>query len=155
MALRKPISFGPFCGSSTSPSRSTSSGTSFLSVTSSRAILVWSAKARIFSRRLFCLISEARARSVSRSPNSSSNCAAVFGPMPGMPGTLSVLSPVSDCRSIIFSGGTPHFSITSGIEICLSFMLSYIDTLGVTSCMRSLSDETMVTSPPASAAMRA
>ena len=66
------------------------------------------------SRRLSCLISAARASSVSRSPNSSSSCAAVFGPMPGTPGTLSTESPVSACRSIIFSGGTPHFSMTSG-----------------------------------------
>ena len=42
------------------------------------------------SRRLGCLISPARASSVSRSPYSAINCAAVFTPMPGAPGTLSV-----------------------------------------------------------------
>ena len=81
-------------------------------------------------RRFSCLISPARASSVSRSPNASSNCAAVFGPMPGTPGTLSTESPVSACRSIIFSGGTPHFSMTSGMPICRSFIGSYIDTVG-------------------------
>ena len=63
-----------------------------------------------------------------------------------MPGTLSTESPVIACRSIIFSGGTPHFSMTSGMPICLSFIGSYIDTVGPTSCIRSLSEEMMVVS---------
>ena len=41
-------------------------------------------------RRFSCLISPARRSSVSRSPNSPISCAAVFTPMPGTPGTLSV-----------------------------------------------------------------
>ena len=49
--------------------------------------------------------------------------------MPGMPGTLSTESPVIACRSIIFSGGTPHFSMTSGMPIWRSFIGSYIDTV--------------------------
>ncbi|MCY1234572.1 hypothetical protein D9M72_471570 [compost metagenome] len=155
IALRKAISLGPFCGSRLSSSSGTSSGVSVLSSTSWRDRRARSALAMMFSRRLACLISPARASSVSRSPYSSSSWAAVFGPMPGMPGTLSVESPVIAWRSIIFSGGTPHFSMTSGIEICLSFMLSYIDTFDVTSCIRSLSDETMVTPAPAASARRA
>jgi hypothetical protein len=121
IAFRKAISFGPSCGCSTSSS-SMSSGNIVFSVTSWRESSTSSRFATMFSRRLTCLISEARASSVSRSPNSSRSCAAVFGPMPGTPGTLSVESPVSACRSIIFSGGTPHFSITSGMPICLSFI---------------------------------
>ena len=57
-----------------------------------------------FSRRFCCLISEARASRVSRSPYSASSCAAVFTPMPGTPGTLSTESPASDCTSITLSG---------------------------------------------------
>ena len=41
----------------------------------------------------------------SRSPNSLMSCAAVFGPMPGTPGTLSTRSPISACTSISLSGG--------------------------------------------------
>ena len=57
--------------------------------------------------------------------------------------------------STTFSGGTPNFSITSGIPIRRSFMVSYITTLSVTSCIRSLSDETMVVVAPRSPAIRA
>ena len=91
-----------------------------------------------------CLISPARLSSVSRSPYSPISCAAVFTPMPGTPGTLSLESPISDCTSITFSGGTPNFSITSSRPIRLSFMVSYMTTVGPTSCIRSLSEETMV-----------
>ncbi len=73
----------------------------------------WSANSMSFSRRLGCLISEARSRSVSRSPYSLISSAAVLTPMPGTPGTLSVESPASDCTSTTLSGGTPNFSITS------------------------------------------
>jgi hypothetical protein len=54
-----------------------------------------------------------------------------------------------------FSGGTPNFSITSGMPIRLSFIVSYMITQSFTSCMRSLSDETMVAVAPASQASRA
>ena len=57
------------------------------------------------------------------------NCAAVLMPMPGTPGTLSVESPASACTSTTFSGGTPNFSITSGMPMRRSFMVSYIVTL--------------------------
>ena len=73
-------------------------------------------------------------------------------PMPGTPGTLSVESPASACTSTTFSGGTPNFSITSGMPMRRSFMVSYIVTLSVTSCIRSLSEETMVVVAPRSPA---
>ena len=74
-------------------SSGTSSGTSQESSTSLREMRACSANWIRFSRRFGCLISPARASSVSRSPYSSRSCAAVFGPMPGTPGTLSVESP--------------------------------------------------------------
>ena len=82
------------------------------------------------------------------------SCAAVFTPMPGTPGTLSVESPISDCTSMTLSGGTPNFSITSARPIFLSFMVSYMTTQSFTSCIRSLSDDTMVAVAPASQACR-
>ena len=75
--------------------------------------------------------------------------------MPGTPGTLSLVSPISDWTSITFSGGTPNFSITSPRPILLSFMVSYITTVGPTSCIRSLSEETIVVVAFASQASRA
>ena len=57
-----------------------------------------------FWRRFSCLISPARASSVSRSPYSLMSCAAVLMPMPGTPGTLSVESPASACTSTTRSG---------------------------------------------------
>ena len=154
IAFRKPISFGPFGGWRTKSSSPSATGTSSFSRTSSREIRALSAFSMIDSRRLFCLISAARARTVSRSPYSSRSCAAVLGPIPGTPGTLSTESPVSACRSIIFSGGTPHFSTTSGMPICRSFIGSYMATRSPTSCIRSLSEDTIVASPPASRASR-
>ncbi len=56
------------------------------------------------SRRFGCLISPARASSVSRSPYSPMSCAAVLTPMPGAPGTLSVESPASAWTSTTLSG---------------------------------------------------
>ncbi len=81
--------------------------------------------------------------------------AAVFGPMPGTPGTLSDESPISDCTSMTFSGPTPNFSMTSARPMRLSFMVSYMTTVGPTSCIRSLSEETIVVVAPTSQAMRA
>ena len=78
------------------------------------------------------------------------SCAAVLTPMPGTPGTLSVESPISACTSMTFSGGTPNFSITSARPIFLSFMVSNMMTPSSTSCIKSLSDDTMVAVAPAS-----
>ena len=81
--------------------------------------------------------------------------AAVFTPMPGTPGTLSLESPISDCTSMTFDGGTPKRSNTSASPIALFFMVSYMMMPGRTICIRSLSEETMVTSAPASSACSA
>ena len=82
------------------------------------------------------------------------SCAAVFTPIPGTPGTLSVESPMSDCTSMTFSGGTPNFSMTSVRPILRSFIVSNMTTRSVTSCIKSLSEETMVAVAPASLASR-
>jgi len=135
-----------------------SSGTSSLtrssSCTSCFEMRAFSAFSISASRRFGCLISGARASSVSRSPYSVMSCAAVLMPMPGTPGTLSTESPASACTSTTFSGGTPNFSITSGMPMRRSFMVSYIDTQSVTSCIRSLSEDTMVAVAPRSHASR-
>ncbi len=102
-------------GSCTARSASgTSSFTLSSSVTSFLEMRAFSAFSISAWRRFSCLISPARASSVSRSPYSPISCAAVFTPMPGTPGTLSVESPISDCTSITLSGVTPNFSNTSG-----------------------------------------
>ena len=88
-------------------------GTSCLSVTRSSDSRACMANSISRSRRLGCLISPARASSVSRSPYSLISSAAVLTPMPGTPGTLSVESPASACTSTTLSGGTPNFSRTS------------------------------------------
>ncbi len=81
--------------------------------------------------------------------------AAVFTPMPGAPGTLSVESPASACTSTTLSGVTPNFSITASAPSLIFLIGSISSTPGRTSCIRSLSDDTMVQVPPASTAMRA
>ena len=83
------------------------------------------------------------------------SCAAVFTPMPGTPGTLSVESPISAWTSITLSGPTPNFSTTSAGPMRLSFIVSYMVTQSFTSCIRSLSDDTMVAVALASQASRA
>ena len=75
--------------------------------------------------------------------------------MPGAPGTLSTLSPASAWMSITFSGGAPNFSNTSSGPMDLFFIVSSMRISPVTSCMRSLSEETMVTRAPASWHLRA
>ena len=75
-------------------------------------------------------------------------------PMPGTPGTLSTLSPASACTSTTLFGGTPNFSITSAMPRRRSFIVSYIVTQSVTSCIRSLSDDTIVAVAPRSQASR-
>ena len=65
-------------------------------------------------------------------------------PIPGTPGILSTESPANDCTSITFSGGTPNFSLTSSIPICRSFIVSNMKVSLSTSCIKSLSDETIV-----------
>jgi hypothetical protein len=74
--------------------------------------------------------------------------------MPGTPGTLSTESPASACTSTTLSGGTPNFSITSATPMRRSFMVSYMETQSVTSCIKSLSEDTMVAVAPRSQASR-
>ena len=133
----------------------TSTGTSVFRVTSSRDMRASSAPSMRDWRRLGCLISSARARMSSSPPYSPTSCAAVLTPIPGTPGTLSVESPASACTSMTRSGPTPNFSITCSRPMRTFFMASNMVIRSSTSCMRSLSDETMVTSAPASAAWRA
>ena len=52
-------------------------------------------------------------------------------------------------------GATPNFSSTCSGPIRLFFMASYISTPFPTSCIKSLSEETIVTWPPASRAWTA
>ena len=100
-------------------------------------------------------IAGAAASTASRSPNSPISWAAVFGPMPGTPGTLSTASPISACTSTSLSGGTPNFSITSAGPIGFCFIGSSIATPGRMSCIRSLSEETMVVRQPTASAASA
>ena len=82
--------------------------------------------------------------------------AAVLTPMPGTPGTLSVLSPHSACTSMTLSGPTPNFSRTSASPIGRSVIGSRIvDLPSLTSCIMSLSEDRIVTLAPASTAWRA
>ncbi len=81
--------------------------------------------------------------------------AAVLMPMPGTPGTLSTLSPARDCTSTTRSGSTPNFSITSAASIGLFLIGSSMVTPSPTSCIMSLSEETMTTRDPSSRAIRA
>ncbi len=163
MALEKAISR---CGLTPSrheaPTRqswwiSRSSGTRSSSRTSLFDMRACSANSIKDCRRFSCLISPARPSNVSRSPYSLMSSAAVFTPRPGTPGTLSVESPISDCTSGTFSGGTPNFSITSSRPIGRSRpgIGSNIWTPGRTSCIRSLSPATIIASAPASTARRA
>ena len=125
------------------------------SFTSCRLTRIWSAFSIRVWRRLGCLISSARSKSVSRSPNSLIRSAAVLMPIPGAPGTLSTLSPARACTSTTRLGPTPNFSSTPSTPIRLFFIGSSISTPPPTSCIRSLSDDRIVTRPPASSAWRA
>ena len=130
-------------------------GTSSRKVTSCLEMRISSALFSSDSRRLGCLISLVRSSSASRVPYSLMSWAAVLMPMPGAPGTLSVESPASACTSTTLSGVTPNFSNTASGPSLIFLIGSISSTPGRTSCIRSLSDETMVQVPPASTAMRA
>ena len=119
----------PASGSFTSRSSSVSAiGTASSSVTSCRDRRIWSACSISVWRRLGCLISPARSRSVSRSPYSLIRSAAVFTPIPGAPGMLSTLSPASACTSITRSGPTPNFASTPfGIDADVLHRVEHLD----------------------------
>ncbi len=61
--------------------------------------------------------------------NSSSNLAAVFGPIPGTPGMLSDASPVRENKSRSLCEFTPNFSITCFSSIYIFLMGSNIKIL--------------------------
>ena len=83
------------------------------------------------------------------------SCRMKFTPMPRTPGTLSVESPASACTSTTFDGATPNFSITSAEPRRLFLTGSRSSILPSSiSCIRSLSEETMVTRAPFSRARR-
>ncbi len=92
--------------------------------------------------------SETRSSSTSSEPNLLMSSAAVFGPMPSTPGTLSMLSPISASTSPTCSGPTPNFSRTSSAPKRRLRMVSRTNTSPQQSCMRSLSDEQITTSMP-------
>jgi len=65
---------------------------------------------------------------------------------------LSTLSPIKASTSPTCSGGTPNFSITSSRPMRRSFIVSSMSRPGSISCIRSLSEETMVTCQPSAKA---
>ena len=65
------------------------------------------------------------------------------------------MSAASACTSTTRSGKTPNFSKTPSRSIRRFFIASSISTPSPTSCIRSLSDEMIVTRPPASRAWQA
>ena len=69
--------------------------------------------------------------------------------MPGTPGMLSEESPAKDCTSTTWLGLTPNFCITSLSPKTLLFIGSYNLTRLETNCIKSLSDEIIVTFAPA------
>ena len=87
--------------------------------------------------------------------NSAIKLEAVFMPTPGTPGTLSTLSPIRACTSITLSGVTPNFSCTLSISMKIFLIGSYIFMSSETSCIKSLSDEKIVTMAPSSVAFLA
>ncbi len=152
---KKPASRAGSGGRATSVSIAAGSGVWSSSSTSRREIRAFSAFSSSASRRLGCLISPARASSVSRSPYSLMSWAAVLMPMPGTPGTLSVASPASAWTSTTLSGVTPNFSKTSGSRIGFCLIGSSMITPARMSCIKSLSELTMVVRPPSSSIARA
>ena len=78
-------------------------------------------------------------------------------PIPGAPGTLSTESPHKAWTSTTLSGVTPNLSNTCSAPIFRLgvFIVSSMETLGPTSCIRSLSEETITASPPMSRTLQA
>ena len=76
------------------------------------------------------------------------NKEAIFGPIPGAPGILSDESPAKACTSITLSGKTPNFSKTVSFVTSFFFIGSIIETLSFNNCIKSLSEEIIVTLLP-------
>ena len=123
-------------------------GESCFNVTSCLLIIALSLFSIRVSLLLFCFISLADFKSFSKVPYLLISSAAVFTPIPGTPGTLSLLSPARDWTSITFDASTPNLLIISSSEINLFFIGSNIRTPFLYNCIKSLSDETIVTLAP-------
>ncbi len=101
----------------------------------------------MFSRRLplifqsFVGLSACTSSSTASSvPNSAMSWAAVFGPMPSTPGTLSTVSPMSVSMSTTCSGPMPVSSRSVSAVMSWSVCTSYISMRPASrSCLRSLS----------------
>ena len=138
-----------------SASSGSGSGESQISRTSSRDSRALAACSIRLSRIFDGFMSGAAASTASTSPKSWISLDAVLGPMPGTPGTLSTLSPISASTSPTFSGGTPNFSITCSRPMRRSFIVSSMSRPpwpapgSSISCIRSLSELTIVTCQPA------
>ena len=126
------------------------SGASRRSSTRRRETRAASACATSASRCLDAFIEPTMAASSTRStvPYSRIRAAAFLGPMPGTPGTLSTLSPIKAWTSTIRRGGTPNFSSISAGPIGFCLIGSSMSVPPPTTCIRSLSDDTMVQRPP-------
>jgi hypothetical protein len=159
--LRKPIAISQRArvGLSGSRARSSSSGigsgTSRHSSTSRRLMRMFSRCWSSRSRRLLGFMLAIAAMTPSMSPCSWMSWAAFLGPTPGTPGTLSTLSPISACTSTTLAGGTPNLAMTSSAPIGFCLIGSSIATRPSMSCIRSLSDETIVVRNPAAVAAQA
>ena len=101
------------------------SQTSRTSSRDSRAASAWSISDCL---SLGLVIWSVLARTVSRSPNCWMSREAVFGPMPGTPGTLSTLSPISARTSPTLSGATPNFSMTlASVDAAVVHRVEHVD----------------------------
>src|SRR5439155_1352476 len=110
-SVKRARAFASLSGRRTRSSSCTGTGRSSWSWMSLRARRTTSRLASAFSRSLGFLIWPARDSTPSSVPNSSSSAAAVFSPTPGMPGTLSILSPVRASRSATRCGGAAERSV--------------------------------------------
>ena len=134
-------------GCSTKSSSPSVTGTSFFSVTSSREMRALSALAMIVSRRLSCLISPARASSVSRSPNCFEQLRCRLRPDAG--NARHVVDRVAGHRLQVDHLFRRHAPFLDRPRECRSAGPSSgrtCDTSGPTSCIRSLSEEMIVVS---------
>ena len=103
-----------------------STGLSFFSVTNFLLIIALSLFSISVSLLLFCFISYALSNNLSNVPYLLINSAAVLTPIPGTPGTLSLLSPANAWTSITLLGSTPNLLIISFEFINLFFIGSNI-----------------------------
>ena len=91
-------------------------------------------------------------RIASTGPMRCTRAIAVFSPMPGTPGMLSIASPMRPRTSGTRSGSTPNRARTSATPMRRSRMVSYSVVRSSTSCIMSLSPVTMTVSMPAAVA---